>query len=955
MNKNSMTSRAVRLALIAGATTAAWNMPIAQAAEGDEVERIAVTGSRITRTDMESASPITTITAEDINVQGIQDVGQFLQQSAVMSGSPTMTTTNNGGSGGTYVELRGLGSSRTLVLVNGRRPVSSDFQSIPASMIERIDILKDGASATYGADAVAGVVNIITRKDFEGLEVNLQTKGAFDVGEYKETSVSVVAGKAFDRGNFLVGVDYVDMGAVYQGDVNKVDFFQYPWQVWGKEGEQSFWENGLIGTGDNSNVIEVGSGSTPCGNYYLSDGSQWTNDTCDGGVAAIGDMRPFVSDGENNDTYNYAPVNYIQTPYKKLNVFIEGGFELNDEVSIYSETRINKRESRQELAAVPYDTRNDPGYAGLLSDGTPFNGVSKDNFYNPFGEDVVRSRRRMLEGGRSFEQDVLRFQQVLGISGELTEAWSFDLSYNYGFSQITENDFGQLYGPNLAKAMGPSFQDGDGNVVCGTPEAPIADCVSLNLFGGAGSVTSEMLDYITAPLVDSSNYTLQQLTGYVSGELFELPSGFVAASVGLEYRKEAAEAQVDSGKFMSEVTGNKSKGTNGEYDVASYFAELRVPALSDLPFAERIEIPLGLRYDDYSTFGGAFTYQAGVEWNAGFGLLLRSTYGTVFRAPGIGSLYGPAVDSFPSATDPCRKSNWSSLSAKQQGFCMADGVPSGGTNNNDGQQLASEGGNPNLQPEEGDTFTIGLAYTPEFVEGLDFTLDYWSVEIDNVLDAIDAKDSLNGCYLGGVAELCSNVNRDSAGEISRIDERTTNLFRMTAKGLDLDANYRLDVFQGQLSLNLQWSHFLERQNQTYNDSSFNFEMADVTGRFDNDDSYARDKVNFIARYVWEDLSVQYAANYISSLEYEDLLYWGTTPNDPENPGAGNHQYKVDPVIYHDVTANYHFPTQTKLSFGVTNLTDELPPYIESAFNGNTDESTYRLFGRSYFVRVSQKF
>ncbi|WP_028117344.1 TonB-dependent receptor domain-containing protein [Ferrimonas senticii] len=958
MLNNNTVSKAVRYALITGASTAAIAFApsvIAEEDGADSVERIAVTGSRITRTDLETASPITTITAEDISAQGIQDVGQFLQQSAVMSGSPAMTTTNNGGNGGTFIELRGLGSSRTLVLVNGRRPVSSDFQNIPASMIDRIDILKDGASATYGADAVAGVVNIITRKDFEGVEISLQTKGSFDVDEYSEDSFSIVAGKSFDKGNFVVGVDYVKMEEVYQGDVEDVDFFQFPWQVWGADAEESFWQNGLIGTGDNANVIIVGSGSVPCGNFYLADGSQWTNGTCDGGIATADDMRPFIGSGANNDTYNYAPVNFIQTPYTKINAFVEGSFELNDSTTIYSETRINKRESAQELAAVPYDTRFDPGYSGILPDGTPFNGISADNYYNPFGEDIVRSRRRMLEGGRSFEQDILRFQQVLGIQGEITDTWSYDVSYNYGYSQQTDTDFGQLFGPNLAKAMGPSYQDADGNIICGTPDSPIADCVSLNLFGGPGSITPEMLDYITAPLVDSSNYTLQQITGFVSGDLFELPAGVVGASFGVEYRKEEAEAQVDSGKFMGEVTGNKSKGTNGEFDVTSYFAEFRVPLLEDLPFAERVEIPMGVRYDDYSTFGGETTYQVGLEWNVGFGLLARGTYGTVFRAPGIGSLYGPSIDSFPSASDPCRASNWGSLTPTQQGYCTADGVPDGGSANNDSQQLAAAGGNPDLQPEDGDTLTAGIAYSPEFLEGFDFSLDYWAVEIDGVIASIDAKDSLNGCYLGGVASLCGNVARDSAGEITRVDERLTNLSRMTAKGIDFDANYKFELAGGELHLNLQWTHFLERENQTYNDGTFTFEMQDVAGRFDNDVSYAEDKVNFIARYGWEDLTVQYSANYISGLTYEDLLYWGTTPVDPNNPDGPKHQYKVDSVVYHDLTATYNLPTNTVISAGVQNLSNELPPYIEPAFNGNTDESTYRLFGRTYFVRLTQKF
>ncbi len=178
MHKNLL-AKSVRLAMISGAVAAAFTTPVAFAAEeGAQVERISVTGSRIKRTDMETASPITVVTAEQMNLQGIQDVGQFLQNSSVMSGSPAMTTTNNGGNGGTFVELRGLGSARTLVLVNGRRPVSSDFQNIPSSMIERIEVLKDGASATYGADAVAGVVNIITRSDFEGLEITAQAKNS---------------------------------------------------------------------------------------------------------------------------------------------------------------------------------------------------------------------------------------------------------------------------------------------------------------------------------------------------------------------------------------------------------------------------------------------------------------------------------------------------------------------------------------------------------------------------------------------------------------------------------------------------------------------------------------------------------------------------------------------------------------------------------------------------------
>ncbi|WP_434931515.1 TonB-dependent receptor domain-containing protein [Shewanella sp. HL-SH5] len=944
MHKNVL-AKSVRFALISGAAAAAFSAPAVFAAEeGAKVERIEVTGSRIKRTDLETASPVTVITAEQMKLQGIQDVGQFLQNSSVMSGSPAMTTTNNGGNGATFVELRGLGSSRTLVLVNGRRPVSSDFQTIPSSMIERIEVLKDGASATYGADAVAGVVNIITRKDFEGLEITAQAKNSFDVDVNKQTSFSLVAGKAFDAGHLVFGVDYVKQDAVYQGDTS-VDFLNYPWQVFGEEGEESFWQNGLIGTGPDANVIEVGSGSTPCGNFYLAGKPSQTNGTCDGGIATLADMRNYVGGGPNNDTYNYAPVNYLQTPYEKLNFFVEGQFELNDDTRMYSETRVNKRESRQELAAVPYDTQYDPAYKGILPNGTAFNGVSKDNFYNPFGEDVVRSRRRMLEGGRSFEQDVTRFQQVIGIEGDIGDSYYYDVNYNYGHSQIISNDFGQLYGPNLAKAMGPSFKDAKGNIVCGTADSPIADCVSMNIFGGPGSVTQDMLDYVTAPLVDSDVYTLQTITAFIGGDLIELPAGAITGGVGYEYREEEYKARVDSGKFMGEVTGNKSKGTQGNFDVNSLFAEFRIPVLRDLPLVESLELPVGIRYDEFSAFGGSTTYQLGAEWKVIDGLMVRSTYGTVFRAPTITDLYSPESDTFSFTSDPCSTAAWGGLTAAQQGNCMADGVASGGSNNLDSQQLAQAGGNPDLQPEEGDTFTVGIAYSPDFVDGLGLTVDYWAIEIDGVIDSISAGDSLKGCYLGGVASLCDNSERTN-GELSYITEQATNLSRMTAKGIDFDANYAFSALAGDFALNVSWTHFLERKNQVYNNSTFEFEMEDLNGRFENDTSYATDKANFSANYTWEDLTIAYAANYISGLEYNDLVYWGVTEG---------HTYTVDSFMYHDISATYSFDTGTRISVGVENFTDEQPPYIETGSNGNTDESTYRLFGASWFARISQKF
>ncbi len=965
MFNNHKTAKAVRIALAFGAaSTAMFSATAAMAAEEEDsakkVERIEVTGSRLKRTDLETATPVTTITGEEMKAMGIQDVGQFMQSSPIMSGSPAMTTTNNGGNGGTFVELRGLGDERTLVLINGRRVVSADFQGIPSAMIERIEVLKDGASATYGADAIAGVVNIITKKNFEGVEVTVMNKEYFDVDASGQNSFNIVAGKSFSDGGFLVGLDYVKEKPITQGDVKNVNFFQAPYNVASVEGAQSFVKNGLIATGPNANVELLGSGSIPCGNHTVVGlPGSWTNGKCPtggDGKPALSDMRRYVGGGAVNDTYNYNPINLIQTPYTKVNFFVEGNFQLNDTTNIYSETRINKRESNQELAETPFDTQFDPGF--VLANGR--NGVSKDNYYNPYGADVSRVRRRMVEAGRTFEQDVTRFQQVFGVSGEnnLIEGWTYDVSSNYAYSQTASIDRGQLFGPNLGKALGPSFKDASGNVVCGTPGAVIAGCVPLNVFGGPGSITKDMLDYISAPLLDADNSDLLQITAFTGGDLFELPGGVVVGGFGVEYLKETFEQERDSGKFLSVVSGNKGRVLQqGEYDNNSIFAEFEIPLLPESDFVKRMDLKLGARRDDFSHVGTADTYQAGLVWEIVDGLMLRTNYGTVFRAPTLTDLYGPEEDSFPPAGDPCSTTGWASAPQAQKDRCLAAGVPAGGSPNVDGQQLAKVGGNPNVKPEEGDTFTAGIAYSPDFLEGLGITVDYWEVNIEGAIDAIGASDSLQGCYAGGIQRLCANVVRDGTGYISYVRGLTQNLFEKNAKGVDTELSYSLDTEIGRFNFNTVWTHFLQREDEQYNGATYQFELQDLAGQFVGgtiDSTYATDKVAFNVSYDWEDLNIVYRASYISGVEYDaaDFTYSDAFFDAADVAGL---KAQVDSYLYHDISATYNFSTNTIVSVGIDNITDELPPYIENAFNANTDESTYRMFGRGYFVKFTQKF
>ncbi|MGS0725611.1 TonB-dependent receptor domain-containing protein, partial [Shewanella sp. 0m-11] len=719
MYKNNFLSNSVRLALVSGAMTAAFTAPAAFAAE-DAVERIEVTGSRIKQTDLEGANPVTVLDRDDIVKMGITDVGQLLQRLPAMSGSPIGTTTNNGGNGSVQVNLRGLGSIRTLVLVNGRRTVDGgDFQTIPSSMIKRVEILKDGASAVYGADAVAGVVNILTRNDFEGVEITAQTADSFETDSGVQNTLSFVAGKTFDGGNVVVGLDYNDQEKIQQNDT---DWFTMQNTYYITEAnaencafcEGNYYED--IGFAPGVNAMPFGSSRIPNGNFRFNKDSQYAGGSLTKKDGTSGtnpdDFRAYNGNWWDpaNDTYNYAPVNYLQTPYKKWNAFVETQFELTESIQFFSELRVNLRQSEQKLAPMPFDTLNDPGYSVALKkeDGSAVldengnqaysNGVSKDNIYNPFGEDITRVSRRVLEDNRTFEQDVLQFQFVNGLTGEFNDNWSWDMSYNLGYRSRTDTDKGQWFGPNVSNALGPSFTNDKGVATCGTADAPIADCVPMDLFGGPGSITDEMLDYVGVELVDTTRTRQDVFTAAVAGDLFELPGGMVGSAWGYEYRREELTYTPDSGKQKDEVTGNTGAGVEGSYWVNSVFGEVNLPLLSGVTGAEMLELKLGARYDEFSSFGGNTTFQAGAMWMPVNGLLVRGTYGEVYRAPTVGELYAGQSDSFPTAQDPCNTTGFGDLSAEGQALCLAQGVPAGGATQSDSQLRARVGGNPDLKP-----------------------------------------------------------------------------------------------------------------------------------------------------------------------------------------------------------------------------------------------------------------
>lgn len=956
MFTNSKLAKSIRLAMCFGAassTVFASNVLAQEESEG--VEKIEVTGSRIKQTDLEGATPVSIITREAMLATGITDVGDLIQRLPAMSGSPIGTTTNNGGSGAVQVNLRGLGSIRTLILINGRRVVEgNDFQAIPTAMIKRVEILKDGASAIYGADAVAGVVNIITRDDFEGLEFEYQVSEPFDTDQGIQHQFSIIAGTAFDGGNVVFGLEFTDQEEIFQGDTD-TDFLNDSFFIIDGEGYD---ERGFVTAAqdpDNFTVVGLGSSRIPGGNFNLNNTSgSLTLDPSNfggNGITTADQFRTYNGSifDPNNDTYNYAPVNYLQTPFERYNAFAEANFEITDTILFNALIRFNQRSSAQELAPVPFDTQFDPGFAvNVLNEAGEVigqqNGVSADNVYNPFGEDVIRARRRMVEAPRNFQQDITQVQAIMGLEGELSDTWFWDVTYNWGYRSGSFTDFGQYVGSRLELALGPSFFDDAGNAVCGTPDAPIAGCVPLNLFGGPDTVTQEQLDYVSATLVDTFQSELEMLTMGVTGEVEGFGAGPIGMAFGYEYRSEDTENAVDSGKATEAVTGNTGDVASGAYRVNSLFGEVFVPIIDDGDMT--LDFTAGARYDDYSTFGSNTTWQGKLVFAPMDGLLLRATYGEVFREPNIGELFAPQSDGFPQGQDPCNDTNFGSLTADGQARCVAQGVPQGGYTQTDTQYRSRVGGNPNVQPEEGETMTVGVAWSPDFLEGFSVTVDYWDLELEQVIAALNPQTILEGCVEGGIDSLCGNISRFADGRINAVVSVTDNLNVRTAVGVDTEIKYNMETEIGDFNFAVIWTHLLEREDVVVGvteDGSVGSVTIEKEGTYDFDDgeAFAENKVNASVDWIWEDLSVSYLIEYIDGIN-ADVNF------------IDYNQY-VGSQIYHDIAASYTFETNTRVTLGVTNLGDKAPPYIDAGFNGSTDPSTYRLFGRSWYLRLTQSF
>jgi iron complex outermembrane receptor protein len=953
------------LALMSGA---ALNSPLlhaqaaaTQAPEQAETEKtvnlsaIDVTGSRIKGADMATQVPILSITAADLENTGLTSVGDILQQLS-SSGSALNTKFSSAGNfgfppngagvgtGSATLDLRHLGSGRVLILVDGVRWVnessasgvsgSVDLNTIPASIIDRIEILQDGASALYGSDAIAGVLNIITKRKQDGAAANYYVGTYPDLNGGTTTQSNISFGASTDRLDFFTDLSYVKQEVINASE-------------WDRAAREC-----IPGTG----LANCSAGS-PYGRYRFVDPvSGQTKDITLNRDVATGvpnyatDFHKFT----NADRYNYGGVNKLLTPSERAGLFMSARYQLTPSTTWYVRGLYNNRRSRSEAAAQGLGF----GPTGTTMATTIVSAA--DNIYNPFGfaldpkTNLISVSRRLVEAGnRVFIQEVDTLQLNTGLEGTFslgTRGYYWDVNFANGNNRAKQRVTGTMNMSHVKKALG-------------SPSGCLAieKCVPLNLYGAPGSITKEMLDYIGFIEHDNSQNKIRLWSANLSGSIVTLPAGDLAFAAGAEHRNYSGSYEPDALIVSGESNNVPSLPTHGKYSINEYYVELNAPLLADVPGFKALDLSAATRYSDYSTFGGTTNSKLGLRWQIYDDLTLRSTWAQGFRAPSIGEVYGALSRFDATIQDPCSADhvNFAQVAAN----CAALGVPAGYIQS--GRQVGVQtGGNEDLKPETSRSLTVGAVYSPGWAQNvawsnkLDLNLGFYRIKLEGAIQALDAQSRLNRCVTGGnpSAEACTNIVRSRTGDFAQFDNLLLNLGSIQTSGFDFGFNWR----GPQTAI----GSFTADWNNTYVQK---FEAIDANGRreprtvgVELSDS-AIPRLTSVVRLGWahKAWTIDTTVRYTSALKESCAGAAGfpicdSAAKAPNRP-SGTHV--LGATYYQDLRASWKVPTSLDLTLtaGINNLWNKEPPACVSCSLNGYDASNYDLPSRFAYVRASLKF
>ena len=934
--KNSSTRR------LLCACTGVWLCNDAQAAEPETAENrtlaeVIVTGTRLSVAQSDSTAPITVLDRRDIDRGGADSAAKVLRALPMNTGSPVGTNLNNGGDGSARVDLRGLGSQRTLVLLNGRRfpnggvggDASVDLNTLPVSWIERIEVLASGASAVYGADAVGGVVNVITRTDVEGAEFG----GGWTITERGDGEIvrgDALVGFGLLGGSWSIGVDYTKQDGV---GLARRDYSAAPLETIDANGAVGFVGNPALPEG----LFDV-----PEENALGLEPGFYTRVTGAAGQTAA-DYRPFT----DADGFNFAPFNYSQTPNERMSVWLLGSAPIAESARFFAEALVHERDSSQELAPAPIW----PGLGAgpTLRDGTT--GVPRENYYNPFGVDMsgLINRRVVEQPTRGFAQELDFWRMLAGVEGEL-RGWDWKLAIGRAESDSSNVESGLLLTSRVQSALGPSGPDNSGRIVCGTRDPAtgrvpaanvIAGCVPLNLFGGVGAITQEQLDYLSVPLVNSGTNEQDIAEAVLSGRWGQLFGRDVQWVFGAEYRREGGSLTGDPLRMAGTVSENARDLPAGSFNARELFGEVLIPILHDRAWAHEVAMNLGARWSKFSSFDENTSLQAGLRWRPTEQIAFRTNYSEVFRAPSLFELYQPRAVGIEGGLDPCGNDP----TPTQQANCAADGVPGGAYVQSAESFAVVHGGNPELQPETGRSIGAGVVYSPAWASGLSVSVDYFHIELTDFIGSPSVDAALFECAERGSAAVCDAISRFPDGHPAVVSATGRNLGRLETRGVDAAVDLVSTTRFGDLNLGLVATYLEEWDEQPFPEG----EIFHLAGQVRIANFLPRALPRWRAwghadwrRGAWR---ASYAAQYVG--RFSEAVF--------DFPEVGivfePYMRKVESAVLHDLEAGYEFESGLSVRAAITNVTDEDPPFVDNESNANTDAGTYPLLGRTYFVEL----
>jgi outer membrane receptor protein involved in Fe transport len=944
----------------------------APAAETGE-EEVVVTGSRIKSANVYTTTPITQVSATDVTTQGVTKIDDLVNQLPQVFASQNASV-SNGASGTATVSLRGLGSDRTLVLIDGKRmgygsplDTAADLNQIPGALVERVDVLTGGASATYGSDALAGVVNFVMKKDFEGVRVDAQYNfyqhnNSFDGPGATKLRDVIAARGVTNPAQFKLPPDDVATGfgreATIVMGVNSDD---------GKGNVTAYFtyrnNDSVLQADYDYSACSLGTGTAPsftCGGSSTAFPGRFTdfatfNFTLD---QTTGQFKNFVG---SRDQYNFGPLNYYQRPDERYAFGVSGHYDINEHIEAYGQMMFSDYSSNAQIA---------PSGVFLLPINLTFENALLSasqktalGLLAPGDSVTTYIGRRNVEGGG--RQDTLAYESyrtVGGIRGNLVEGWDYDLSAQFSrvrLSRIYKNDFSNT---RIGRALDVVADPVTGAPVCASAlNGTDPNCVPYNIFAPNG-VTQAALDYVQIPLTQVGITEQRVVTGEVTGDLgatagIQTPwatSGLEVA-FGFEYRADAIDTTTDAAFASGDGAGQggPTNSLKGDTDVYDYFVEAKMPIVEGLPGVELLQIDAAYRYSDYSTGISTDTYKVGLEYAPTEDVRLRGTFQKAVRAANVIELFAvQGFNLFDMDGDPCGENPTATLAQ-----CVATGVPtaqygSAALDSPAGQYNFLGGGNTDLTPEEGDTYTLGFVFTPTFVEGLILSVDYWNIKIDNYITTTGADTIIQACYGAGQLDQCARINRNALGQLwigdGFVEDLNTNIGGVETSGVDVNASFTYDITDyGSLAFSM-FGTYIEELN-------YDFGLTDVADQ-DCVGIYGggtcgtpTPKWRHRARVTWTapwDFDVALTWRYYGSVDYVDDS--NTTRLD----------YTFDPEHYIDIAGNVYLPNDVKLRLGVNNVFDNDPPIsasVGTTGNGNTFPQTYDSLGRYVFVGATVDF